>query len=288
MPDVDWELSYDGVSLSFGTLESGYLFPRKPTVGVRSFVDGDMTVPDGDGVMFGVDELEGQTVTVEVNVIRTDDEAAARSLLSAFSRAWRGDSIRRDPGAVAVLRSESGRVAFGRPRRFDFDDALIHRGYVNIEADFAASSDLWFGDEESSSVTLVPPPGGGVVAPVVAPVTTSLSSDRSSSFTVGGVVDTWPVFEVFGPVSRPAVEVVGLFRLEYGGSLAYDEVLTIDTNPHARTVTVNGAGVALSPSSARLASCSVPPGVHVLSLFGTSVSGTASASVMWRNAFTNF
>ncbi|WP_437582734.1 hypothetical protein ACSAGD_10740 [Paramicrobacterium sp. CJ85] len=288
MTDV-WNLNYPGVSLEMAAdIDAPLVLSQAPEIsyGLES---PEYRTTGVDGRTFGPATQDGMTVLFQIDVNGRGDELAARSGRESLRRAWRGDNVREFAGDAAMLVAPSGRVTFGRPQRFSTDDTWLKQGLVRATTDFAATTDLWFSAVEySTSVQIVPPPGGGVVAPVIAPVTTSASSDRSQSFTVAGEVPTWPVIEVQGPISRPAVEVVGLFRLEYGGTLAYDEVLRIDTNPHVRSVTVNGAGVSLTPSSDRLAAAQVTPGIHVLSMFGTSQSGTATATLRWRDAFTTY
>ncbi|WP_141898655.1 hypothetical protein [Paramicrobacterium agarici] len=249
----------------------------------------EYSTPGTDGRTFGPMRQQGMLIPLELDINGHGSEQVVRAGKETLRRAWRADPVRREAGGSATLISPANRLTFGLPQRFETDDTYMKQGLIRAFVDFAATTDLWFSAEEfSTSLQITQPAYGGVVAPVVAPVITSGSSVRTSSFTVGGELDTYPVIEVQGPVINPAVEVIGVFRFEYRGTLAYDEVLTIDTHPHARTVTVNGAGVALSPTSDRIASASLPPGVHAMTLFGTSQSGTATATVRWRNAFPTY
>ena len=283
----DWTLSYVGTELVFGSHESVMGFASAPAVGLPDeFID-DFGVPSGDGRLFGVDYLGGQTVTFEVDIFTPGDREAAEAVLAEMRRAWRGDAIRTEPGAVATLTADSGRVTFGRPRRFVADQDGDRDGVVRVTADFATSTDLWFGAEDSVEIGLIPPAGGGLVAPLSAPLSTTASSDRSRVFVVGGRTATPPVIEVTGPITNPVVEVLGVFRMEFRLTLAYDETLVVDTRTHARTVTRNGASVAgvLTAASTRLSDASVPPGPHELVLRGTSSTGTPTARLSWRDAF---
>ncbi|WP_167131923.1 hypothetical protein [Paramicrobacterium chengjingii] len=288
MTDV-WNLSYPGASLDMvADIDADVVLSSAPEISYGINIPEYVT--DGvDGRTFGRGLQDGMTILFELDVNGRGNESLARIGKEQLRRVWRGDAVRQDVGSVATLRAPSGRVTFGVPQRYSANDTYMKQGLVRATVDFAATTDLWFSPEPfSTSVRIVPPPSGGFVAPFVFPLTSSGSANESALFTVGGEVPTWPVFEIAGPIQRPAVEVVGLFRLEYGGSLAYDEVLRIDTNPHVRSVTVNGAGVSLTPSSDRLLAASVPPGVHVLSLFGTSSSGTATATVRGNAAYTTY
>lgn len=285
----DWSLTYPGVELRFGTRASGMGLGAAPAVGLpEEFLD-DTAFPDGDGVIFGRDLIAGQTVTFDIDVIAREDRDAVRTMLQRMRHAWRADSIRKIPGAVAMLRADTGRVAFGRPRRFVSDDQHDRYGYSKVTADFAMSTDLWFGDVQSASVSLVPAPSGGLIAPLASPLSTTESSDRSQAITVDGELPTWPTVTIFGPITNPVVEI-GPVRWELRATLAYDQSVTIDASPWARTILRDGAGIpgALTPQSTRLVNATIPPGLHEFVLRGTSQTGTARAAVSWRPAFPTF
>lgn len=284
MPN-DWHLSYPGEDLAFGSVASGFVFDAAPEVGPLEIRSDDAVRPRADGVVFGADFFGGRTITFGITVDGAD-EAEARERLAVLTKAWRADSIRSTPGAVATLASDSGRVAFGRPRRFVSADELLPFGLSRVTCDFAGGDSLWYGAESSASVTLAPSSNGGLIAPLASPLATTATSDRSTGFTVGGEVPTWPVFEIQGPITNPVVEVVGVFRMEFRTSLAYDQTLTVDTRPWARTILRDGASLAgtLSRTSTRLSQASLPPGRYELALRGASESGTASVGIRWRDA----
>lgn len=284
MPN-DWRLVYDETDLHFGSTSSGYVFPTAPELGGAELTNDDTQRPRGDGVLFGSDFRGGQTITFAIDVA-DDDEAGARRRLAPLAAAWRADAVRSKPGAFAELVAHTGRSAFGRPRRFVSDLEALPEGLVAVTADFATADDLWYGGEERASVSLVPPAGGSLVAPLAAPLSTTHSSDRSTAITVAGELPTWPVFEVAGPITNPVVEVVGLLRMEFRLSLAYDQRLVIDTRPWARSILRDGANVAgtLSPTSTRLSRAALPPGTHESVLRGSS-DGLATLATRWRPAF---
>ncbi|SFN66062.1 hypothetical protein [Mycetocola miduiensis] len=259
-----------------------------PEIGYGVRTD-DVSMPGGDGIIFGADELDGSSILLTLDIGDLLSESAAVSALQQVRQVWRADQVRRTPGAVSTLEAPSGRLTFGRPRRFSHDDTYRKQGLIRATCDFTATSDLWFsGVENEASVTLVPSPGGGLIAPLQSPLATTETSDRSTAFTVTGEVSTCGIYEVEGPLIDPVVEVVGLFRLEYRGTLAFDEVLTIDTRPHVRTARRNGASVSLAPTSTRMSQTALPPGRHELVLRGASEAGTARVTARWRDAFTTF
>lgn len=285
----DWIISYPGEALSFGSIASRYVFTAAPEIGPPDIETADATRPRGDGVAFGVDFFGGRTITFEIDVDGVD-EVDARARLAVLNRAWRADAVRQTPGAVATLTTDSGRVTFGRPRRFVSADGWLPQGLSEVTADFACSDTLFYaGAESEASVSLIPAPSGGLIAPLASPLATTRTSDRSEVFTVGGELPTWPVFEIQGPITNPVVEVLGVLRMEFRLTLAYDEALVVDTRPWARSILRNGASVAgcLSRTSSRLSQASIPPGSYELVLRGASGSGTAAATVRWRDAYLN-
>jgi len=281
----DWLLTYPGVTFPFGSVTSGYGFYVAPELGVQSVIAEDVKPMSSDGRLFGVDTLDTDAVTFVADIV-APDESAARVLHEQIRGVWRADSIRSAPGAVASLRSEAGRTTYGRPRRFSADTNAIHAGFVRITADFATATDLWFGDIETKTVGLVPLPGGGLIAPLASPLATTESSDRSQVITVPGERATPLSVTIFGPITNPVVEIVGVLRWELRTTLAYDQSITIDAAPWARTIVRDGvpAPGLLTAASTRLANADVPPGSHEFVLRGTS-SGAPRAVASWRPAF---
>ncbi|URQ05005.1 minor tail protein [Arthrobacter phage Iter] len=282
-----WRLTYPGEDLAFGSIESGYVFTTAPDLGAREIEHEDERRPRSDGVTFGQDFTAGRTITFELDV-NGADEADAKAKLARLSRAWRADVVRSTPGATATLTSGSGRVAFGRPRRFASNDDLQPHGLSTVVADFAAADDTWYGGtEQGVTVSLVPAPSGGLMAPLAAPLSTTRSSDRSQGVTIGGEMPTWPVFEIQGPITDPTVELVGALRMDFKLVLAYDQKLVIDTRPWARTILRNGASVAgaITRTSTRLAHAALAPGAYEFVLRGSANTGNPSATIRWREAY---
>lgn len=284
-----WRLTYPGEDLIFGSVGSGYVFTAAPDLGAREIEHEDARRPRADGISFGQDFTAGRTVTFELDVDGADTDDA-RAKLARLSRAWRADAVRSTPGATATLTTGSGRVAFGRPRRFSSNDDLLPQGLSTVVADFASADDAWYGGtEQGVTVPLVPAPSGGLLAPLAAPLSTTQSSDRSQGVTVGGELPTWPVIEIQGPITNPSVELVGALRMDFNLTLAYDQTLVVDTRPWARSILRNGASVAgtITRSSTRLAHAALAPGSYEFVLRGTAGSGNPAATIRWREAYIN-
>ncbi len=289
----DWTLDVGGDRLTFGTRASGLPLVKPPVVDVaESRRQSRAALPSDDGVLFGVDHLDGTTITFEMRIKRsTADEAHVAG--ETLRRAWRGDRVRTVPGAVAELHAPTGRVTFGRPNRFAIDDRELHAHHRVPLVTFETVDDLFYGAEETVSVGLVPPPSGGLRAPLRAPLRTTQVGERSTGFRVGGSIPTrhWRAVVSGGDILSPVIEVPGCFRLELLGlSLAYDQVLVIDARPWVRTVLRDGGSVAgkRSRRSTPLRDAALTPGLHELVLRGQSTSGTARADLAWRPAFPTY
>lgn len=286
--DTDWRLTYSGTNLAFGTVDSHFVFPQSapPAVSAASIDDQDVTIPRGDGVLFGSDFRRGLTVTMDIEIDALD-EVTALAYEQTLAQAWRGDSIRNKPNLMAMLTSHTGRSVFGRPRRYQPKWGLLPFGVTAVTCDFQTADDLWYGPEDIATVKLIPDVGGGLTAPLASPLATTATSDRSQTFTVGGTAKTWPVITINGPLTNPEIEVLGRFTLAFNLSLAADQTLVIDTRPWARTIKRNGANVAgsLRPSGSRLSDAYLVPGTYNLSIRGVSATGTPQANFAWRNAY---
>jgi len=285
----DWYLRYPGTTLAFGSYSSGLSLVDFPEVGTVSLSTDDTDRPRGDGVAFGQDFERDASVKFTLRAEGVDIDTG-RDLRERFGAAWRGDAVRSKAGAVATLESNTGRFAFGRPRRFWYDDMELRRsGTVSMLADFAMASALWYGVEQVAGVAYVPAAEGGFTFPLTFPLTTSQDSDRSAGVHVGGTLPTWPVITIYGPITNPSIQIAGL-KFELQTTLAAGQSVVIDTRPWSRQVTRAGASVAgiLSPYSTRLSMAALPPGVHELVLRGISEVGTANATVRWRDAYATY
>lgn len=287
----EWSLSYPGTEVLFGSYETPIFNMTTPVVGDTELRVADGARPRTDGVSFGADFRGGHTIAFELGV-RGVTETEVRSNLSALARAWRADPIRSTPGAVAEMRSNyAGRelVAYGRPRRFEASQTSAKSGLSTVVADFACVDDVFYGTTVNSvEINFVPSASGGLIAPLEAPLATTESSDRSIGLTIDSVLPVWPVVTIFGPITNPVVEVVGLFRFELSHTLNYDEVIVLDTRSWKRTVILNGIGSIpghLTRTSTRLSKASIPPGKYELAMRGLDVTGTSHARLSWQSAY---
>lgn len=290
MPEAwDWTLTTDNSSVSFGD-DRSLVVVDSWSVDPGKFRIGDQENPRMDGVRFGRDFRSGQSVKFSM-WINGGTEAAAMAGLSELAALWRNDSGRSRGGSLATLRHPRGRVAYGRPRGLVSDTQRVERGWATVNADFDCVNDLWYGVEESVTLGLVPEFTGGLPIPADVPFVLGGGTGQADRIvTVGGDVATWPVFELKGPIVDPWVDVPGVGRLVFTGSLAYDQTLEVDTRPWARWVKRNGFAFpgALQPSGARLGDMGLRPGSYQIIFGGYDPSGTSSLTVRVRPAFPSF
>lgn len=286
---LPWRIDYDasdahpGASLAFGSFASHLLMTAMPVIDTPDQRNGDVPAPLRDTTYFGQDFLGASNITFALEV-DTKSETEARAILDTFKGAWRGDAVRLEDGALAMLTAHTGRVTFGRPRRSPADTKRTFQGRAGISAEFLAADDLWYDDVSQIVTSLVPALGGGVVAPVVAPVVAvGQSTDRSRTFDVLGQFATPTWAEITGPIINPVIEVPGRFRYGFATTLAYDERIDIDVR--TGTILRNGTTtMSTDASSSLLDAGALPPGHYSFTLRGTSTSGSPSARLSWRNA----
>lgn len=279
-----WRIVYPGVDVTF-TDESGIYLRKPPEVAEYDIASDDMDNARADGSQVGQDFHGGRTIGLSFGISgRTETEMSDRS--ERLAGYWDAVSIRTKPGALAELISERGRSAFGRPRKIAPSEVYPEARMMTIEAQFRQVDKLWYGAEESLSVPLALTQSGGFVFPLKFPMVTRGSTTAANTFVVGGEQPTWPVVTIRGPILNPTVEVAGQFRFTAASSLRYDEWLTIDTRPGRRSVSRNGSRIgSLTRTSSLLTAAALPPGSHTLTFSGTSTSGSPSAQIEWRAAY---
>jgi hypothetical protein len=221
---------------------------------------------------------------------RAEREADARFLLRQLETFWDGDADCGDPSDIAELHI-GGVRAFGHMREFTPDDSTLWDGSAEPSLTFQTVDKRWFGEAVSTRVNSLPPTSGGLSFPAEAPFTfDSGSTSHSKSILVTGEVAAWPVFTINGPITNPAIDVLGVGKLIFAGSLFFGQRLVIDTRPWARWIMKGSSGASgmLSSVGSRLSEMSLPVGAHTVILRGHDVTGTAWLEVSVEPAYTSF
>ncbi|KRE79943.1 hypothetical protein [Arthrobacter sp. Soil763] len=263
---------------------------------VRGFNPGaaDLVVTDAqrsgrDGVIVGEDFLGAAVWAFDITT-RAGDETGALAADASLHAEWNNPAVRSSPNTtvpLSYLASGRWRRVYGRPGKYAGinGDTLSRLGMGRITCDFRVTDPLHYDEDESTvRLTIVPATTGGLQTPFVFPLSTVRSSaPRAGTVTNGGDAAT-PLKVVFrGPITDPWVRATGL-EVGLVGTLAYDQTVTVD--PLAGTITGLPAGVNVTRKT-RLTGTLLPPGVTELTFGGTDPTGTATATLAWRNAYTS-
>lgn len=249
----------------------------------------DLGIPDEDGLRMGAEYRRGRLLTFKMNVLT---RGSALDALDDLEAAWDGDTYRQYPEAYTTLRMKRGgrtRRVYGRPRRFSATTIRSTLGWVPVTADFQCIHHHYFDDStKESTVTIVPPTTGGFTVPFYVPFSvTGSSGSRTGSITVNGKHPSWPVYTIYGPITYPIIEMVGIGSIPLSISLSELQSLEIDTRPWVRRVTrndgVNLAGL-IDPFASALKDMYIPPGTWNFLLKGIDPTGTSYLTINWLDA----
>ncbi len=248
----------------------------------------DTTSPGGPGLILGRDRAGGQVATFSL-FTHAFTEADARELERALAAVWQREFAVLESVPLIVRVGGQVFVLFGRPRRWvpPRPTVAMARGRADISCDFQVSDPLVYaGTESSLDLTLVAASSHGLVFPATPPFAwaSMVGEPLVRQIVVGGDAPT-PLLVTFrGPVSRPWLRV-GDVTVQATGDLAYDESLVVDARA-GRIARGDGAAWPgmLSPAT-RLGDLRLAPGVHEVQFGGVDVTGTATATVSWRDAW---
>lgn len=270
---------------------SGPLIVTDFDPGSSEMVVNDHQRPGRDGVMSGKDYLGGSLWAFDISTNRGDALGALESS-GVLEAAWKDRKVRLNPNVSVPLSYEVGgrwRRVYGRPNNYagPKGDVLAMQGVGKIVADFRVTDPLHYDEAESSVVlNIVPASAGGLQAPLVAPLSTLRSSEPRAGFVDNtGDADTPLVVTFHGPITDPWVRAAAGWEIGLTGSLAYDVSVTVDAL--AGTVTrSDGAPVAgMLTRKTRLSKAVLPVGQSELTFGGADITGTATATLSWRNAY---
>lgn len=291
----DWRLEYEDVVLNFGTLSVDYPLSVQVEIGDTDISDQDVDHPTADGTVMGKDKLGSFALTFNMTLVPEYPAVAKMwntplDLYSAFKAKWRADKIRKRPGVYATLTNlDRGRLVYGRPRKCAPKLERIRKGHGEFLSTFQTNSPNWYDVvEKSATITPIPPASSGFLTPIITPLTTLGPAAEDSPLLNEGDLEAWPIVEFHGGTS-PSLELWDgpdlLWSVAITDSLAFDQVLTLDTRPWSRSATING-----NPANGRLRGSavekmSIPVGTFTAIFKVTDPSGTAFAKIRWRDTF---
>lgn len=262
-------------------------------VGSASYDVQDQDNPFGPTTYFGRDTLRGPEWTFEMV---TDGGVAgtiadARHAAEALALEWRSP-YHHDENRLQVLRYSLGgntRRVYGRGRKFSMDVVpLSFSGTAPISATFKLAENIYYNDLTSSiSIPIVAPTQAGLIAPLKAPLTTAGQTQFAQrGIEIGGTVPTPVTVTFHGPVLRPWVRGNGFF-VQYDFGLAEDQTLTISGLNQLLAVDNFGRNLTGKMSAnTRMSNVRIAPGMNYFTFGGSDSTGSASATISWRNAYT--
>lgn len=294
MDVADYDVTLDWADLNINT---GDYYLAKLNLGSAPLRAQAVDLPGQDGVRFGREYVGARQVVLEGTIRSSGDAWDARSVLQS---AWDDPAIRNRPGTVEALRVQRpGRPAvllYGRPERFDPDEEDIDVGWVRYTAAFRQSDPIYYA-ATAKALTLAIATGSvtGIVlgeTGLTEPLTTTTPEVRSGFTENEGDASTWPWVTINGPCTNPEVTLLDesgaeVWRLALNTTLAFDQTVTIDSRPQARTVR-RGDGANLSGSLSRdswLSASAMPPGRHEVIYAASDATGTSTCEFRFRDAY---
>jgi hypothetical protein len=186
-------------------------------------------------------------------------------------------------------------VVYGRPNHCEAVTGRVDSsGWIPVTADFRTIDHKFYEDTvHLNSITISPGNSGGFIFPLAFPLNTVAESTQEDIVVVDGNTETWMRSKIIGPITAPAVEVVGYYTIQTAADfvLAVGETLEIDPRPWSRGVYKNGyinvAGK-FTQSSRRISMQTLPPGTHQVVLRGIDPTGTATLETRWQYASTTW
>jgi hypothetical protein len=283
------------MKFKFGGVEfggqSGALIVTGFDPGTAELRTNDTPRPNRDGVIVGRDFRGGRVWAFDLST-NVDDMPGALATEAALAASWANPSLRSSPNVTAALSYELAgrwRRVYGRPDKFagSNGDIRADQGAATITCDFRVTDPLYYSDtEDQVKLTIVPASTGGLMAPLKSPLSTVRSSAERAGIVHNQGNASTPLKAVFkGPVTDPWVRSATGMEIGLVGTLAYDQSVTVD--PLAGTVIRNGGAPAngMLTRKTRLSQSLLKPGTTELTFGGTDPTGTATATLYWRNAY---
>lgn len=284
---IDGQIEVDGLLMGPGTRHA-VATPQWTGAAVR---DAPSERPRGDGQRWGRGYRAGRSVTIDI-ITDCYTEADGLDAAAELGATWDAAQVRSVPGAVSVMRfAQAGRVrrVYGRTGKLDpANTGIDWTGWVGHQAEFVTVDQFFYDDASVQTVVpFIPTALGGLVGPQTGGWLATTRGVASGRVAVGGSAPAWLTWTVRGPIVNPTIEVLGRWSATLQMTLAYDQSVTVDPTPWARSVRRNdGASFAgaFTADSARLSRMQVSPGVNEVLLRGTDPTGTSSLTTTVRAA----
>lgn len=287
MSDFDIELNGHMIGPEFG------FFCSDLDLGGVDFRDQDKEVPGGDGWLFGRDYATPAPITLTLESM-ADTVAEAKQDMRALMSAWRWSENRNNPGAYTYLTATIAgerSTFYGRPRKIkpNVSTGSFHSGGVQLVAEFKPMTDLVFlGSGRTVDITILGNQDQGLEVPVEVPAFLEGEQRPREGQIVNGGTEAVPFkARFYGPVSNPSIySESGEWEISLDTSIAYDQVLVVDTLGHTVIREEDGASFAHALTYTSDLSALLPAGTSEVFFKGTDSSNTSHVNIEWSEGTT--
>lgn len=228
-----------------------------------------------DGVHDGLPTFGGRTVTVEGAVACPAE--LQRDVMDRVARVLAGD-IRL--GTLEVTEDNRSRQATVRLGGVTLVAKSGRRG-VTFSLNLFSANPSRSGSDVRTVTTTRATPGGLLTIPLTVPIVFGAAGTSGFVTAVNdGDSAAWPVIRFTGPLTEPALRVVGGPALEAAITLAAGEQLVVDTADHTVLLGTSSRRGVLSITSQWFG---LPPGAN--QLFFEAAAGAGTVTVEWRDSW---
>lgn len=248
---------------------------------------------NADGSMVSKDYLGTASwqMTVRTNRYNLEDALESASLLES---AWKDPEVRASTSPVPLDYSNDGGSTwyriYGKPGQFTgaVPDVLTKLGVATVDLEFIQTDPRHYtAAEDMTTIYTAAASVGGIMSPIVSPITTVASGAPKSGYVDNtGNLPAPLTVTFYGPSTNPKILTEGKTVVEYKGTLAYDQTVTID--PLQGSVSLNN-GVSVAGRlgrMTRLSRLTVPSGRSSWTYSATDLTGSSKAELRWRGAHT--
>lgn len=294
LPSSDGQYAINGFVFGKGT---NSLYVQNTAVQVANASVQDSTLVNDDATLYGIDAVPNVTITF-TGFARADTPLDTLAAYDQFAALWSNPLIRLVNSSVSELvcwypYSSEQRVVWGRGRLITPTMGMANQCVIPFVATFQTVSPYFYTYQAQTLDLDEFVQLGPLTTPLTTPVTGGLQpqSVNKQEIVNTGLLPTWPIIEIFGPVQNPVLNFIGLGKtLGYNGILRHRQSLTIDCRPWWRTI-LRDDGVSQAgqlSGSAKLSDLLLPPGSTRVTFAGTRISvGLATSfhcQITWRKA----
>lgn len=245
-------------------------------------------LPDRDGVADYTRYMGQRVVTITGEIVE-NETARRQAILDRIAR-YCTPGVR--PTLVVALEDDQPRSIVLRAEAFSAPLTNLSGGRFAFSASWRSANDPRFYALESTTEIWLPPAAAaaGRIYNLVYPRTypTAYGGAGTIDVVVEGNAETWPTFEIFGPISNPQITELGdVGAIAFAGlNIAQGHYVTVETA--TRRVYADGDPAADRYSYldvSRTQWFALEPGTTTLRFTGTAYGPPAQCQITWTDAY---